>query len=88
MIFLNPLGALIPKIPFSAEFWVQVTSGAQRSVSEGLWGARQLSFFFEGGLPRWLLDEPPPPPSCLNLYCCTVCLSVPPIFNPIPILTL
>ena len=24
----------------------------------------------------------------LNLYCCTVCLSVSPIFNPIPILAL
>ena len=29
MTFLNPLNALIPKIPFSlfAEFWVWVTSG-------------------------------------------------------------
>ena len=34
MTFLNPLAALIPKIPFSffADFWVWVTSGARGSV--------------------------------------------------------
>ena len=50
MTFLNPLNALIPKIPFSwsfAEFWV--TSGPQGSVSVGLWGAWQLNPFFWGG---------------------------------------
>ena len=51
--FLNPIDALIPKIPFSffAVFWVQVTSGARGSVSVGFWGPCQLSlcFFFVGG---------------------------------------
>ena len=43
MAFLNPLDALIPKIPFSflADFWVWVTPEARRSVSVGFWGARQ-----------------------------------------------
>ena len=51
MTFLNPLGALIPKVSFSyfAKFWVQVTSGARGSVSVGLFGARQLSLFFWRG---------------------------------------
>ena len=38
MTFLNPLGALIPEVPFSfffPEFWVRVTSGARGSVSVG-----------------------------------------------------
>ena len=40
MVFLNPLDALIPKIPFSffSEFWVRVTSGARGSVSLGFGG--------------------------------------------------
>ena len=40
MLFLNPLDALIPKIPFSffAEFWVWVASEARGSVSVGFWG--------------------------------------------------
>ena len=40
MTFLNPLDALIPKIPFSffADFWVWVTSGAWVSVSVGFGG--------------------------------------------------
>ena len=40
MLFLNPLDALIPKIPFSffADFWVWVTSEARGSVSVGFWG--------------------------------------------------
>ena len=48
MTFLNPLDALITKIPFSffAEFWVRVTSLALWSVSVGFLGARQLSLFF------------------------------------------
>ena len=39
MTFLDPLDALIPKIPFSffAEFWVRVTSGAQGSVLVEFW---------------------------------------------------
>ena len=38
MTFLNPLDALIPKIPFSffADFWVWVTSEARGSASVGL----------------------------------------------------
>ena len=40
MTFLNPLDALIPKIPFPffAEFWVRVTSEARGSVSVGFGG--------------------------------------------------
>ena len=40
MSFLNPLDALIPKIPFLffADFSVWVTSEAQGSVSVGFWG--------------------------------------------------
>ena len=50
MTFLNPLDALIPKIPFSffADFWVWVTSEARGSVSIGFWGSRQLSAFWGG----------------------------------------
>ena len=53
MTFLNPLEALIPKIPFSffANFWVWVTSGARGSVSVGFWGSRQLSHGIEGPKP-------------------------------------
>ena len=40
MTLLNPLDALIPKIPFSffAECWVRVTSRAAESVSVGIGG--------------------------------------------------
>ena len=40
MTFLNPLDALIPKIPFSffADLWVWVTSEARGSVSLGFGG--------------------------------------------------
>ena len=40
MAFLNPINALIPKIPcsFFAQIWVRVTSGARGSVSVGLGG--------------------------------------------------
>ena len=53
MTFLNPLDALIPKIPFSffSDFWVWVTSEAWGSVSVGFWGSCQLSPFW-GGVPR------------------------------------
>ena len=51
MISLNPLDALIPKIPLScfAEFWVRVTSGARGSVAVGFWRGRQLNPFWERG---------------------------------------
>ena len=51
MTFLNPLDALIPKIPFSffAEFWVWVTSEAQGSVSVGFWGAPSIEPFLVVG---------------------------------------
>ena len=51
MTFLNPLDALIPKIPLSffADFWVWVTSEARGSVSVGFWGSHQLSPLFGGG---------------------------------------
>ena len=58
---LNPLDALIPKIPFSlfADFWVWVTSEAQGSVSVGFRGSCQS--FPRGVLPRGLYRPPPPP---------------------------
>ena len=63
MIFLNPLDALIPKIPFAffADFWVWVTPEARGSVSLGFWGSRQLSPFWEGGSSQGALSTPPPP---------------------------
>ena len=62
MTFLNPLDALIPKIPFSffPDFWVWVTAEAQGSVSVGFWGSCQLSPF-GGGSGRRALSTPPPP---------------------------
>ena len=64
MTFLNPLDALIPKIPFSffAKFRVRATSGARGSVSAGFWGARQLSPFWGGAVLARGLYRPPPPP--------------------------
>ena len=64
MTFLNPLDALIPKMPFSffAEFWVRVTSRAQGSVSVGFWGGGggfQLSPFQGGSSQRAVLTPPP-----------------------------
>ena len=69
MTFLNPLDALIPKIPFSffAEFWVRVTSGAWGSVPAGFCGGPSIEPFLgdggEGGVqadasPR---NTPKPP---------------------------
>ena len=68
MTFLNPLDALIPKIPFSflADFWVWVTSGARGSVLVGFWGSCQLSPFLGGGSGRRALSTPPPPPANEN----------------------
>ena len=62
MTFLNPLNALILKIPFSffPVFWVWVTSEARGSVSVGFWGSCQLSPLGEG--PARGLYRPPPPP--------------------------
>ena len=56
MFLLNPLDALVPKIPFSffAKLWVRVTSGALGAVSVGVWGCRQLS------PPRGVCRPPPP----------------------------
>ena len=61
-IFLNPLGALIPKVPFSfvAEFWVRVTFGAPLSVSVGFRGDRQLGLFLGGSSQRAVQDPLPP----------------------------
>ena len=65
MTFLNPLDALIPKIPFSilfAEYRVRATAGAWGSVSVGLWGASIEPFLgVGGGLARGLYQIPPPP---------------------------
>ena len=64
MTFLNPLEALIPKIPFSffSDFWVWVTSEAQGSVSVAFWGSCQLSLLGGGVRPEGSIDPPPPPP--------------------------
>ena len=64
MNFLNPLDALIPKIPFffPPDFWVWVTSKAWGSDSVGLGGSCQLSpFWGRGGSSRRALSTPPPP---------------------------
>ena len=63
MTFLNPLDALIPKIPFSffPDFWVWVTSKAWGSDSVGFWGSCQLSpFWGRGGSGRRAYRPPPP----------------------------
>ena len=57
MTFLNPLDALIPKIPFSlfAEFRVRVTSGGWGSVSVGFGGGVNLALslpFVAGARPN------------------------------------
>ena len=65
MTFVNPLDALIPKIPFSffADFWVWVTSKARRSVSVGFWGGRQLGLLlWESSQGAVSTPAPPPPP--------------------------
>ena len=61
MTFLNHLDALIPKIAFSifAEFWVQVTSGAQGSVSVGFLGGPSIEpFLGEGGSSQRAVSTP------------------------------
>ena len=62
MTLLNPLDALIPKIPFSffSDFWVWVTSEARGSVSVGFWGSCQCPFWGRGGSGRRALSTPPP----------------------------
>ena len=65
MTFLNPLDALIPKIPFSSfpDFWVWVTSEARGAVSVGFWGSCQLSLFLGGAgggvRPEGSITPPP-----------------------------
>ena len=63
MTFLNPLDALIPKIPLSffPDFWVWVTTKAWGSDSVGFWGLCQLSPFGGGVRPEGSIDPPPPP---------------------------
>ena len=64
LTFLNPLDAVIPKIPvsFFADFWVWVTSKAWGSVSVGFWGSCQSPFWAGGGVrPEGSIDAPPPP---------------------------
>ena len=66
MTFLNPLDALIPKIPFPffADFWVWVTSEARRSVLVGFWGSRPWSPLWVGGGGVEPGDSIDPPPLC------------------------
>ena len=64
MTFLNPLDALIPKIPFSffAEFRVRVTSGAPGVSLGRILGGPSIEPFLGGGrLARGLYRAPPLP---------------------------
>ena len=65
MTFLNPLDALIPKIPFSFFFPIfgsRSPPGPGGSVLVGFWGSCQLSpFWGRGGSGRRALSTPPPP---------------------------
>ena len=75
MTFLNPLDALIPKIPFSifADFWVWVTSEAWGSVSVGFLGVLSIEPFWGrggGACQGALLD---PPPSSMDSECASGC---------------
>ena len=65
MTFLNPLDALIPKIPFSffSDFWVWVTSEARGSVSVGFLGVPSIEPFLgegRGVRPEGSIDPRPP----------------------------
>ena len=64
MTFLNPLDALIAKIPFSffflSDFWVWVTSEARVSLGRIL-GVLSIEPFWGGGSGRRLYQPPPPP---------------------------
>ena len=92
MTFLNPLNALIRKIPFSffADFWVWVTSKARGSVSVGFWGSCQLSSFGGGGLARGL-DRPSPPqlqaqlPLAIHLFLESIELEGSSVLHEIPV---
>ena len=79
MLFLNPLHALIPKIPFSffADFWVWVTFETWGSVSVGFWRSRQLSPF-GGGSSQGALSIPPPFQLKARLPLCALCKPTPP----------
>ena len=60
MTNLNPLDALIPKIPFSffSDFWVWVRGPG---VSLGrILGVLSIEPFLEGGPPEGSIDPPPP----------------------------
>ena len=60
MTFLNPLGTLIPKIPFSffAEFWVRVTSQAPGISLSRILGS---PFWWREGSSQRAISSPPPP---------------------------
>ena len=64
MTFLNPLDALIPKIPFSffPDFWVWVTSKARGVRLGRILGVLSIEpFLGEGGVrPEGSIDPPPP----------------------------
>ena len=64
MTFLNPLDALIPKIPFSffPDFWVWVTSKARGFRLGRILGVLSIEpFLGKGGVPPEGSIAPPPP---------------------------
>ena len=84
MIFLHPLDALIPKIPFSffANFWVRVTSEARGSLSVGFLEVPSIEPLFgeRGVYPEGSIDPPPPPPKLKArpalYHCALLCIFV------------
>ena len=63
MTFLNPLDAVIPKIPFSffVDFWVWVTSEAPEVSLGRILGVLSIEPLLGGGGPATGLYQPPPP---------------------------
>ena len=80
-IILNPLDALIPKIPFSffTEFWVRVTPEAPGVCLGRILGVPSIEpFLREGGGPAGGLYRPPPPEVKARPPLCTGLQAYPP----------